>query len=203
MNKLCTVLKQKKGMTLIEAVITFVIAGLLIGATSALIITGLNIFNDTATHSTDKQIGDSVLDTVRGRLLYAKSIEKGPEMSPFPGFYDYISQGAIFTGDGALSPLDDGEFYIKMPGDTDATNFSNENFYMNRKIGIDLTVDQVYPKKAVTIKVNVYEGADVVYSRSTSFELLNSGEFDLPSETGNWGQGTVIIYTPMDELTGG
>lgn len=183
-------------MTLVETIVAFVVAGILITATGALLITGLNLFNDTAARSLDKQIGDTVLSTVREKLIDAESIEEF-DVDPI-SFDGKTSQGAIFTGNDAYSVDAQGFFFLKKVGEDTAYNFSNENFYSGRKVGISYSIDKVETPKAMTVTIKVYKNDDVVYTRSTSFNLMNSGESDKPLAKGEWNEGTPILFTPAD-----
>lgn len=194
------ILKQKKGMTLVETVVTFVIAGILIASTGALIITGLNLYQDTAARNLNKQIGDSVLETVSNKLLYAKSIYDTGTSSPL-NMEDIGTAGAIFVGTDTNVPEAKGYLYAKEPGE--GKSFSEvypKDFYSGRQIEMQLTVDKATVTKAVTVNIRVVEGTEVLYQRSTSLQLLNCGENDPPLNTGPpWGATTVIGYTMVDQ----
>lgn len=200
MNKLSKILRDRKGMTLVETVVAFVIAGLLIAATGALIISGLNLFNDTAARSFDKQIGDSTLDVVQKQLKYARSV------TPSDGLPQTGTAGAIFVGTAANNPGEKGILYMKKTGvDSHVKEvFPEDGFYSGRTVSIGFSVEKKSKlPKAVTIMVNVYDGNDVSYRTSTSVQLLNSGESDFPTkeiyESGkSYGYGKVLVFTPLE-----
>ena len=194
-----SVLKQKSGMTLIETVVTFIIAGILIAATGALIITGLNLYQDTAARNLDKQIGDSVLENVSNKLLYAKSIEKGPQSSPLD--MEMIgTAGGIFVGIDESSPQERGYLFFKEPGEGKTFSAAYpKDFYSGRQIEMTLKVDKVTGTKAVTLSIKVYDEGEAKYQRSTSLQLLNCGAYDEPTATGPaWPPQTLIDYTLVE-----
>lgn len=201
MKKLTSVLKQRKGMTLIETVITLLIAGILIAATGALIISGLNLFQDTAARNLDQQIGDNVLEIVREQILYSKSVTIEENVTSFSE--DSVgTSGAIFVGTGPSTPANKGKLYIKRAGEDEEVFdvYPQDNFYAGRKLTLQLTVDKVKPQKALTLTVKVMDGDDSKYVKSTSFQLLNSSELDAPFAAQTWPTGgpAVIVFTPVE-----
>lgn len=196
-------------MTLIETVVTFIIAGILIAATGALIITGLNLFQDTAARNLDKQIGDSVLDIARKNLEYSTDIYSAPFTSTTYLDEIDISEGAIYTsadGDN-IAP---GKLYLKKPGDTESTDvFSGDSFYSDRKVGLSYYIKQ--PEEglpvALTINVQVYDGDKITYKTSTSIQLINmtvetdpeGGLLDTTDYlAGEEWTNSIIVYTPVE-----
>ncbi len=203
------ILKNKKGMTLIETVITFIIAGILIASTGALIISGLNLYQDTAARNLNKQIGDSVLDIVRDQLQYSTYIE-GMDFNGTLGPDEVeTSYGAIFTSPD-LNANGPGKLYIKRPGDNKVTDvFPGEGFYSGRTVGLSYVLSNPGEDLpfALTITVDVYNDNDVGFNRSTSVQLMNipndtSGDplgiLPGPGESFEWTNTMAVIYTPVE-----
>lgn len=184
-------------MTLVETIIAFVIAGILIAATGALIISGLNLFNDTAAKTLDKQIADETMEIVVEKLQYAKSVKSSNQVPTD------TTSGAIFVGEDGSTPSRTGKLFMKKDG-TDETFsvFPQDNFYSGRTLMLSYTVEKTGGgTKAITVTVKVYDGDEHKYSKSSSIQLLNSMKEDDPKDTSTTqthGPGIVIVYTPVE-----
>lgn len=176
-------------MTLVETIVAFVIAGILIAATGALIIAGMNFFNDTVAKNLDKQIGDDALEIVTEKIQYAKSVKKASSVP------SDTTSGAIYVEPEKQNP-ERGKLFIKKEGTDEVIPvFAQEDFYSGRLLNLTCEFEDTGDKaKAVTITVKVFDGDKEKYSKSSTIQLLN---YTAEDGTGN-GSGSIIVYTPVE-----
>jgi prepilin-type N-terminal cleavage/methylation domain-containing protein len=189
--KIKRLLTEKKGMTLVELIITFVVAAILIASSSALIISSTNMIAHTTDKTMNESAADAILNIVAQRLRYASSVEvsgaqSGANMSS--ALNDALSEtGAtvFYIGDatGAVSPTGRGVLWFKRFDETgSAVNIFGDAFYHGSRIALQYTVDKVEENKtkAVTLTVFVYDGnGEQKMKRSTSLQLVNAQTADV------------------------
>jgi prepilin-type N-terminal cleavage/methylation domain-containing protein len=173
-------LTEKKGVTLVEVIITLLIAGILIAASSGLIIAGMNLVSNTANKTMDENIAEAVLDLASKRLYYAPVITASAITT------GEIPQGAldggntvIYVGDDAGKAIPKGMIRLKRydAAAGDNLNIFGDAFYHGRSVSLLYTVDKVVQDepKAVTLTVIVYDSeGKQTQKRTTSLQLLNA-----------------------------
>lgn len=73
------VLRNKKGFTLVELIVTLAILSIVLVVAGNFLFFGNRMFSENANKHTDKFIGDSVYDFMRERLIYASHIQVLPQ----------------------------------------------------------------------------------------------------------------------------
>jgi prepilin-type N-terminal cleavage/methylation domain-containing protein len=200
---------EKRGMTLVEVIVTFVIAAILIAASSGLIISSTNLVAHASNKTMDESIADSVLNLVSQRLLYAPAISV---VSPGnPGDFDAAlsrKRTVLYTGDasGAAAPDGRGMLWFKRfdAAANEKINIFGASFYHGRDIALRYRVDKVAKNesKAVTLIVSIYRDGKQVLERSVSLQLLNAKTDDVstmePPRVGD--EGTTYYDPPTTAL---
>lgn len=90
-------LKNKKGMTLVEVIVVLVIASILLVIMGSLILNSFSYFNKTSNANLNQQSVDSVSSFVRKQLLYASDVRvsaKAPEGSDWHTLY--VQDGRLY-----------------------------------------------------------------------------------------------------------
>ena len=171
---------RKGGFTLVEMIVTLVIAIIIIGVSGSLIITGTNIFTKSAQKDRQMDIAETVLSFAVDRLLYAESIsERTP--SPTGASAGYAgAQGAVLhiinpdTNTGGNR----GQLYFRRAGDSGyPVNVFGAGFYHNYLVAINYDIERPGSGGAsVTVTVTLYNSSrpeEAVAERSSTKPLLN------------------------------
>jgi hypothetical protein len=192
-------------MTLVEIIVAFVIAAILISASSALIISSTNLVAHATNKTMDESIADAVLTLTTQQLLYALSVSVvSPDDSGAVSAALASDRTVVYIGDesGAVASGGRGVLWFKRfdAGASERINIFGASFYHGRSIALQYRVDRVAANetKAVTATVLIYnrEGEQTL-KRSTSLQLLNAQTTDastmLPPLTDDTGR---IYYDP-------
>ena len=187
---------MKKGFTLVEVMVTLIITVIVVGVSSALVITGTNIFARSAQRDVQTNIAETVLTFVSDQLLYAESIEQILSNPPVPTPAKAVM--IIKANDNATASDVKGQLYFSRAGDTPERNIFGNAFYQNYQVGIDIKIEDQGAGSMATITVSVYNraGTNVVLSRSSTKNLLNYGG-PVPATFPNGGSGFAIQYVPV------
>ena len=143
---------NKKGMTLVEITVVLLIASILMTITGGILINSLGYFQDTTALSTDKSVGDGILDFINSEIEYSSDVriqENQPSGNDWHSIY--VENGQLYR-DGA-SVFDEDYYYNKRKLEINVNGFKN---------GYRLDM-QIYLKKNDEIK----------YRTSHTFEFLN------------------------------
>ena len=94
---------NKKGMTLVEITVVLLIASILMTITGGILINSLGYFQDTTALSTDKSVGDGVLDFINSEIEYSSDVrvqENQPNGNDWHCIYvemvNYIEMGKLY-----------------------------------------------------------------------------------------------------------
>jgi len=168
----------KKGFTLVEVIITLVITVIVIAVSSALVITGTNLFARSAQRDIQMNIAETVLSFVSEQLLYTNDIGEFTNPPAFTNDGTAILQ--IKTDGSTNYSHTRGQLFFRRAWDTqDPINVFGPGFYQNYEIGLEIDVS--YPpgggNASFKLTVNVYRKSDAgnapVLSRTTTKPLLN------------------------------
>lgn len=175
------IISNKKGMTLVEVIVAMVIALIIIGATSSMIISGTNFFGKTASGVQDKEIARSVLNFVTTELRFATSISVYNVDSAQPN--PQINEGQIFTMNeqNQVSSTYKGMLAFQRPDDHDAPrNVFGKDFYHGREIGIRVQTVSADEPKVITVFVDVFNDDKLVTTDSATIQIPNVMEGSPP-----------------------
>ena len=193
-NKARSTTSDSKGMTLVEVMVAMVIALIVIGLTSGMLISGTRFFNHSAMRAEDERIASTILAFTLSELRFATEI-KVDSMSANPP-KPVVGRGLIYmmAPDGKRAVT--GMIGFKRPFDPEgAVNVYGESFYSGRTVGIRMqTISKDVPK-VIKIFVDVFdEDEKVVYSDSGTIEIPNVPQNSPPtSETTVEPTATVLI----------
>ena len=172
-------LSGKGGFTLAEVMVTLIITIIIIAVSSALVISGTNIFARSAQRDMQMNIAETVLSFVSDQLLYAKDIQSG-SVNTSPGIYPEGNAAIVHikapSAGGAIGS-DKGQLFFRRAGDTQAPiNIFGANFYQNYDIGMKLDITPATGGAGAyfTLTVTVYNSTgSAVQTRTATKPLLN------------------------------
>lgn len=171
-------MNKEKGFTLIEIIVSLMIASIAMVIASTLILNSMGYFNKTAVSDNDKQVLDSIKDYVYNELLYASNVKIQTE-------YPSKEDGTRDEGWHYLF-VKDHQLYRDQECDTDFTKavpVYGDDFYTNgRKLFIQTRGFNSY---RIDFKLYLTDrtGSEAsfektyVYRTSTTIELLNMKEY--------------------------
>ena len=160
------VLRSRKGFTLVEVTVAFVLLSILIVVSGAIILSALSMYSRSAASAQAQRLGDSVYDFVSDRLTYAQHIEIGSDTEGYAQSI-LISDGVASyrqTADGEYRPIADTTLY-----------------------GATVSLETQVDGTVMTLTVTVSYGSRNTYERSSSFRLINVETMDGGSVTGTVG----------------
>ncbi|MEA5051007.1 MAG: prepilin-type N-terminal cleavage/methylation domain-containing protein [Oscillospiraceae bacterium] len=148
---------NRKGMTLVEVIVTLAIFSVLMGVAASLILSGGDAFARGAQLDTDKYIGDAVFGFVENRVKYATHLTVAK------------AQGA---GSSDALYVEDGRFMYRR-GAAQAYDVYGGDFYSGRTVGLRMYRgdDGGYILEALVYRSGQSEPA---YTARASVELVNA-----------------------------
>lgn len=161
---------DKRGMTLIEMIISLVILSILMTSTMGMLTSSISIFTSTSMAALDKMVGNSVFNTIENAAKYAthmKLVDRGTAVDES----EYVQKISIEN----LEPeTDSGKLWYKMDGEASSVNLFSDDFYMGRtvqykiqKVGSD--------HKHIKLSVTVYREGEPCYARDGVIKCVNLG----------------------------
>ncbi len=155
---------DKRGMTLIEMIISLVILSILMTSTMGMITSSMSIFTSTSMAAIDRMVGNSVYTTLESSLKYAThlTISDSPDSGlTSQSFYINVTDTATKSGN----------VYYRAAGD-DYLSLYDSNYYKGRTIQYD--VEEVgSDDKHVKLSVNIYREGEVVYTKTAVIKCVN------------------------------
>lgn len=155
-------MKDRHGFTLIEIIVSLLIAsiGMLIATT--LILNSMGYFNKTAISDHDKQALDGIKDYFHDELIYASEAQinvKKPDDSDW--HWLYVKEGVLYRDDN-----------YGHNGDITLADVAvyNDDYYNLRTLEISV---RTFDKYRIDISFNLLSKTDSVYKTSTTIEMLN------------------------------
>ncbi|MEA4911989.1 MAG: prepilin-type N-terminal cleavage/methylation domain-containing protein [Oscillospiraceae bacterium] len=119
-------MKNNRGMTLVELIVTLAIFSIIMGVTASLILSGSDVFARGAQTDTDKLVGDAVYAFVESRVKYATHLTVAPAQ-------DSGGSEALYVQSGRLQ---------YRSGVTEAYDVYGEEFYAGRSIALRFYKDE-------------------------------------------------------------
>ena len=190
---LIRLIRGKAGFTLVEMIVTLVIAIIVIGVSSSILISTTNIFGKTALRDMQQSVAETVLNFATDRILYAYDLKLTDEN----GALDASKAGKAILGINTYGQL----LYIRA-GDKDAEkpiNVFGDNFYNNYRVSLSYKVVTSPGQEgySVVVSVDLTDGRNdkLVLNRTMTRPILNykGEETDLVTITGTSAERYIII----------
>ena len=139
---------NKKGMTLVEITVVLLIASILMTITGGILINSLGYFQDTTALSTDKSVGDGILDFINSEIEYSSDVriqETKPDGDDWHSIY--VINGQLYRDEKVV--------------------FDEDYYYNKRKLEIDVNGF----KKWLSFRYEIYlkKDNDIKYRTSHTF----------------------------------
>ena len=155
---------DKRGMTLIEMIISLVILSILMTSTLGMITSSMSIFTSTTVAALDRMVGNSVYQTLENSLKYATHLtisETADATRTSQSFYVKVTDPDTNSGD--LQYRAEGDSYLSL---------YNSEFYGNRTI--QYSVEEVgSDNRHVKITVKIFREGKVVYTKDAVIKCIN------------------------------
>lgn len=156
-------LKNKKGMTLVEIVVVLLIMSILLVIMGSLILNAFSYFNKTTDQDINKRALDSISEYVRSELLYASDVRVQEEK---PNDEEW---NTLYIVDGKLYKDDEQVF---------SNNFYNKNNLVLKLRGFDqYRLDLNYSFKDMD-KANAYSTKDTLELLNLKIKIESDSEFN-------------------------
>lgn len=161
---------DKRGMTLIEMIISLVILSILMSSTMGMIISSNNIFVSTSQAALDRLVGNSVYSTLESMLKYSTSLT----ISATPKNDNKQQSFMVSVSD---NDTKSGKLMYRGKADDDgnASNYISlydQSFYNNRTIQYRI-VEAGKDQRHVDMQVRVYRNGKLVFSKDAIIKCLN------------------------------
>ncbi|MDR0500071.1 MAG: prepilin-type N-terminal cleavage/methylation domain-containing protein [Coriobacteriales bacterium] len=189
------------GMTLVEVIVSLLIATVVIAMATSIIFFSTNFLSRTEVRAEDKQMAEDAADYARDRLLYAHSISviRASE-PPFGAASAQIGAASgsgnsggelLFIGEedtnGNIHIANSGSLYYMRAGDSRAINVLGESRYRGSKLALSyeaiLNNDalQGKPTKSFRIIIKTIRDGAIVYDSAKSFALYQAADSAEPT----------------------
>ncbi|MDD6807759.1 MAG: type II secretion system protein [Oscillospiraceae bacterium] len=162
---------DKRGMTLVEMIVSLVILSILMTSTMGMITSSMSIFTSTSMAALDKMVGNSVFQTLESSAKYSThmTISDTP-ISDSAGTKSFMINNASTANDGQTV----GQLYFRQENDNEYINLYDSAFYNGRKIQYKIE-KAGNDNRHIRITVSVYRDGDVVYVRDGLIKCVNLG----------------------------
>ena len=147
-------LKDKKGLTMVEVLVAFSILLILMGITSVILISSMNNYSRAAKLSSAQQLGTDAYNFISNRLTYAVAAEIG-------GNSNDLQQEL---------KIEDGRLYFRYTDDEFSDVIGSEEMYYG--FSLAMTISATDDLIDLTVRVLNNEGTSV-FEKSSSFKMIN------------------------------
>lgn len=158
-------MKNKNGFTLIEIIVSLLIASIGMVIATTLILNSMGYFNKTAISDHDKQALDGIKEYFHDELIYASEARIATEKPDQSNWHWlYVKDGVLYR--------DDNYGYN---GDIILEDIAvyNMDYYNSRILNITA---RTFGSYRIDLKFSFSDKKDVVYKTSTTIEMLNFGK---------------------------
>ncbi len=161
---------DKRGMTLIEMIISLVILSILMTSTMGMIISSNNIFVSTSQAALDRMVGNSVYSTLESMLKYSTSLT----ISATPKTTNKQQSIMISVSDNDTTS---GKLMYREKADDDGNaseyiSLYSDSFYNSRTVKYRI-VETGKDQRHVDMTVEVYRDGKCVFSKDAVIKCLN------------------------------
>ncbi|GEM_PF-5594644 len=162
---------DKRGMTLIEMIISLVILSILMTSTMGMITSSMSIFTSTSLAALDKMVGNSIFQTLEASTKYSThmTISDSP-ISDSAGTKAFMVNNSATNSDGE----DSGLLYFRPDGDSEFINLYDTSFYNGRTVQYKIE-KAGNDNRHIRITVTVYRDGEKVYVRDGLIKCVNLG----------------------------
>lgn len=143
---------NKKGMTLVEITVVLLIASILMTITGGILINSLGYFQDTTALSTDKSVGDGVLDFINSEIEYSSDVR--------------VQENQPNGNDWHCIYVENGQLY------RDGKAVFDEDYYYNKR-KLEINVNGFKNGYRLDMKIYLKKNNEIKYRTSHTFEFLN------------------------------
>jgi prepilin-type N-terminal cleavage/methylation domain-containing protein len=165
-----------RGFTLVELIVAMTVSLIVIGITTALLLSGTNMAQHTTQRALEEQIVDGAFNYAEKQLRFAGTVEKLPasSLNSLPA-----NGGALYTsGNNGASAQSKGALCFKQggTGDVAPVNVLGDQFYMGYTVSLVGTtlIHEVGKKPVVTLTVTLYDrNGTKMTERKRSITLIN------------------------------
>ncbi|GHT79442.1 hypothetical protein FACS1894104_4140 [Actinomycetota bacterium] len=172
---------SKSGFTLVEIVVTLLIAAIVIAAAGSILITSMNLSAKTTKTVQNSEMLEALADFSQSNLRNASEIKALNGGAVMPSVTDM--SGLLYVGDEAGVPAQRGYLYFKRTGDaSSAINAFGVAFYSGGKVSLDYTAEVSggggaagsAPRRGIALVLHLYDASGAKVSTATrSFFALN------------------------------
>jgi prepilin-type N-terminal cleavage/methylation domain-containing protein len=174
-----------RGFTLVELIVSMMLALIVVGIATGFIISGSNFLSHAQKNGDEHEIATSISDFVKEQLLLAEDITVVESNVP-----PVISgdDAVIYIGDASgLNTANTGYLWFQRPDDTSPVNAYGKDYYNNNTISLDykVTVTEGKPKYFEIKITTVDRRGQPGYSVKKTFKLVNSDMSRNPKASGS------------------
>lgn len=156
---------DKRGMTLIEMIISLVILSILMTSTMGMITSSMSIFTSTSMAALDRMVGNSVYQTLESSLKYATHLTISETQD------NSLSSQSFCIGN-VDNATNSGSVMYRAEGEADYLSLYSPEFYGNRTI--QYSVKEVgTDHRHVEITVKIFRDGEVVYTKDSIIKCVN------------------------------
>jgi prepilin-type N-terminal cleavage/methylation domain-containing protein len=160
-----------KGFTLVELIVAMTVSLIIIGITTALLLSGTSMTQHTTQRAFEEQIADGVFNYAEKQLRFAGTITGLPtgDLDTFPE-----AGSVLYIGDTNGTPQAQGMLFCKK-GSAATLNVLGDSFYAGYSVSLDATLTTQQDKKpAVTLTITLYKPTgEKATERKRSIALIN------------------------------
>lgn len=156
---------DKRGMTLIEMIISLVILSILMTSTLGMITSSMSIFSSTSLAALDRMVGNSVYQTLESSLRYAThlTISNTPDTT--------LTSQSFYVGN-VDAATNSGSVMYRAEGDTNYLSLYSPEFYGNRSVQYSVT-EVGSDGRHVKITVKIFRDGEAVYTKEATIKCVN------------------------------
>lgn len=181
-------LKNNKGMTLVEIVIVLLIASIAMTITGAILVNSLGYFDDNTKKSLDKQIADGALEYINGEIKYATTVTVTDSVTDKPDSREdwhclYIANHEVAEDETNASQNQNTKVLYR-----DGSEVFSIDYYSKRNLNLQVKGFTANERRLDMLVILNDKNNQQVYRTSNTYELLNLNmQSDDSKTTTFWG----------------
>ncbi|MDR0852716.1 MAG: type II secretion system GspH family protein [Clostridiales Family XIII bacterium] len=167
-------LRNKKGFTLVEIIVTLVIAGICIAVAGGILISSTNLVANIQIKDKAKQVAVTAAAFLNEETKFAAEITP----VPYSASVSLDPDDAVFyIGNEAGVPANRGYLFFRRVGDAaDPVNIFGVNYYQNMKMSLDVSAvrNSANDTIVVTETISLFFNDNLIRTDVNTFALVNS-----------------------------